>query len=491
MSCAPNEPKPRTPKLRRLLAESELWEIDSAWHQQSLSATRPEQDLPAIWSDSAAALQSWCTITDPSHLQVPGEWPPGSPQLGGVGEFEWLDFGPGFATVCRPFAVSPLSNYVATFWLRPPRNPATVFGVILGTFRISVTSLADDASLLESWLDPATHCRNPIILSREAFANPGEHGLTRLQTRDDGFELWRAEFSTPFFAKACALGLLSAGVQDGAAFAETSVFELSARNALAWSQGNFPSLPDDLEARDLGRRTTLVRRDGESRPALLLTRGSRARCQFPAATDLLGLDLAATIVAEDRLLRPTEQHEESIIVRIGPSGRAWETVLETSLHLQSLEPHFWTEISTSLAVAQPGDWVLELEVVGEDHAMAPLVAFSDPILRYQAEPSPPPNIVLISLDTMRADRLGKLVNGKSLTPHLDDLARRGTWFRNALGERFVYIAFPCFSVHISAPCRAWDVASFAGLRPTAICDDDGDLGSGRLPYRCIHCRRDA
>src|ERR1700738_1756223 len=42
-----------------------------------------------------------------------------------------------------------------------------------------------------------------------------------------------------------------------------------------------------------------------------------------------------------------------------------------------------------------------------------------------------PNIVFITVDTTRADRMGFLGNRHGLTPHLDVLARRGTVFERA------------------------------------------------------------
>jgi len=42
-----------------------------------------------------------------------------------------------------------------------------------------------------------------------------------------------------------------------------------------------------------------------------------------------------------------------------------------------------------------------------------------------------PSIILVSIDTMRADRLGALGYGRSLTPHLDELAAEGMVFEQA------------------------------------------------------------
>lgn len=48
-----------------------------------------------------------------------------------------------------------------------------------------------------------------------------------------------------------------------------------------------------------------------------------------------------------------------------------------------------------------------------------------------AAPSPPPNIILITLDTTRADRMGFLGSKLGLTPHLDALAKQGVVFTHA------------------------------------------------------------
>jgi choline-sulfatase len=45
--------------------------------------------------------------------------------------------------------------------------------------------------------------------------------------------------------------------------------------------------------------------------------------------------------------------------------------------------------------------------------------------------NPPPNIVLIVADTLRADRIGAAGNSRGLTPFIDSLAARGTVFHNA------------------------------------------------------------
>lgn len=53
------------------------------------------------------------------------------------------------------------------------------------------------------------------------------------------------------------------------------------------------------------------------------------------------------------------------------------------------------------------------------------------VLASCGRPSRPPNVLLIVVDTLRADRLGAYGNRRGLTPFLDELAKRGTVFTNA------------------------------------------------------------
>ena len=46
----------------------------------------------------------------------------------------------------------------------------------------------------------------------------------------------------------------------------------------------------------------------------------------------------------------------------------------------------------------------------------------------------PPNVVLITIDTTRADRMGFLGSQRGLTPNLDLLAKQGVVFRRAYAQ---------------------------------------------------------
>ena len=76
---------------------------------------------------------------------------------------------------------------------------------------------------------------------------------------------------------------------------------------------------------------------------------------------------------------------------------------------------------------------------------------------------PPLNVVVVMLDTLRADRVGAYGYGRGTTPALDDLARRGVIFENARAQS------PCTFPSANSLLTSRPVFDFLG-QPT------GDLG---------------
>src|SRR4051794_38655171 len=65
-------------------------------------------------------------------------------------------------------------------------------------------------------------------------------------------------------------------------------------------------------------------------------------------------------------------------------------------------------------------------------AIALLVAIA--VSQIQAQRVSRPNVLLITLDTTRADRMGFLGSTRGLTPHLDALARDSVVFTRAFAQ---------------------------------------------------------
>ncbi len=78
-----------------------------------------------------------------------------------------------------------------------------------------------------------------------------------------------------------------------------------------------------------------------------------------------------------------------------------------------------------------------------------------------ADPAPPPNLILVSIDTLRADRLGAFGNPNGLSPNLDRFAAEGARFTQAYSQAV-----------ITAPSHA---SFFTSRYPVE------EVGSGRAP----------
>ncbi|MFN7972673.1 MAG: sulfatase-like hydrolase/transferase [Acidobacteriota bacterium] len=97
--------------------------------------------------------------------------------------------------------------------------------------------------------------------------------------------------------------------------------------------------------------------------------------------------------------------------------------------------------------------------------------------------APPPDVVLLTLDTTRADRVGAYGSPAALTPHLDRLARRGATFEEPFGS--VPITLPSHTTMLTGkyPCRT-------GIRDNGLAKLDGatDTLATVLKGRGYHCR---
>lgn len=88
--------------------------------------------------------------------------------------------------------------------------------------------------------------------------------------------------------------------------------------------------------------------------------------------------------------------------------------------------------------------------------------------------SGPPNVLMIGSDTLRADRIGALRNGTSLTPNIDALAARGT--------QFTACYVPCARTApslISMLTGTWPHTH--GIRDNFVADDETQLEVQSLP----------
>ncbi|MBL8840385.1 MAG: sulfatase [Planctomycetes bacterium] len=417
------------------------WSIDSEWHRAALPTERPERGLAPIRAsdfegERPLAAAGWLTAPEFGALVnralAPDAVEPAK-QQGGRLELPQRE---SIAATVVP--ASPITPYVVTFTLHGAQ--------VAEEPRLFVFDASEDLSSLD---DPATllaRVRAPgaIEAVREAAVRAAlpsdplarQFALTPelIARGDDGATTWRVAFSS--FWRTRALMFALCGSSGGRSSCDDfALHELPARALLALPPGAAASfdLPRPFESLDPQLRATKVRIDWESRRALLLPRGATATCRFAAPDGAAGgrLRFGLAIVREERLCTRGPRVEQVTVEFAGATR-----TLDLSLAFEA--PSGWHEVELPLpSGAAPRE--LTIRVAGRDEPSGPLIAVSDPLL-HAIDPAAPPradapwNVVVISLDTLRADRLGRRVNGRSLTPRLDALAARSLACSSALAN---------------------------------------------------------
>lgn len=121
------------------------------------------------------------------------------------------------------------------------------------------------------------------------------------------------------------------------------------------------------------------------------------------------------------------QVDVEILARKGDEGAV--TLLERRLDAAELER--WVDLSVDLSALAPGDVTFSWQATPVP-ADAELVALWSHPLVTRPGGDHSPNIVLVSVDTLRADRLSLYGNSRPTSPRIDRWARERGWvFRNA------------------------------------------------------------
>ncbi len=417
------------------------WEVTSSWHQRPLPATLPESVARELRHDTFdppgdLAASGW--LVDPAFGALVDRKvrDPLLPRLA-AGR---LELPQPTSVAAFVVAASPITPYVVNFRVTRPAGSDE-------EPRLFVVDLTEDLSAERdpvAFVERVVHGKI-VENQREIVVQPHAEGDEHRQleivpqtiVHADGSETWRAEFSSLWRTRSLAFWAAGSKQGDGrVTLDDVTLHELPARALLglpAGSPSNF-DLPRPSESLEPKLRVTKVRCDWESRRALLLPRGGRARCRFAAPATAAGgqVELGLAIVREERLCLKGPRHER---VRVVLNGEPRELPLTLAFDT----PSCWQEVVLPLPAVGSASCTLEIEVLGDDDAMGPLIAMSDPIV-YPSDPHARPaaaapfNVVVISLDTMRADRLGRRVRGRSLTPRLDALAARSIVFEQALAN---------------------------------------------------------
>jgi arylsulfatase A-like enzyme len=195
---------------------------------------------------------------------------------------------------------------------------------------------------------------------------------------------------------------------------ERELWELTAARAVAAAHRG-AVLPPDGDARARRRVDALLA--AEQRPALLCLPGERLRIRLrvPRADPVFECGLALWPAA-------FRANAEDTTWRVVVEGRE---VSGTVKGCASLAEAGWVELTTELTAFAGREMTLELAVDGA----LPLV-FGAPAVRARAAEPLGWNVLFVSIDTLRADRVGAYGATSGATPHLDALAARGILFED-------------------------------------------------------------
>ena len=158
-------------------------------------------------------------------------------------------------------------------------------------------------------------------------------------------------------------------------------------------------------------RRLVAKLGGEHRPSIVLLPGERLRFDLPTRIEPSRLSLAfgAWVPA----LGHPPASAASLIVRADGDALVSEAAVLAAREAEV----FWQRVEVALP-AEAGR--LELEVEGD----APLVVGA-PLVHTSAPRAEGPSVLLISIDTLRADFVGACGSTRGLTPNLDRLAAEG------------------------------------------------------------------
>ncbi|MBL8842169.1 MAG: sulfatase [Planctomycetes bacterium] len=164
---------------------------------------------------------------------------------------------------------------------------------------------------------------------------------------------------------------------------------------------------------------------GESRPALPIAAGARHRFALPAlpagARVALALGLPEGMAGATPPLRATcrlsgaTPAEQQIVLADGPT-------------LDDEPLRRWREVTFTIDAARDAGAALEIALEGPAGAV---VLAMRPAVHARRDAATPLDLLLISLDTLRADRVGAFGSKRGLTPNLDRFALRCVRFQRA------------------------------------------------------------
>ncbi len=266
-----------------------------------------------------------------------------------------------------------------------------------------------------------------LVVQRHVFRSARGH---------DGWQehrlVFRASPSARALAVACVLTFLGEVHSGSADFKKIEVRRVPDRRlweellAQAWAT-SWRGEPKTSDWR--AQRLVSGSLGAEVRPSIVCFPGDaiRFRIRLPPGKPRLETGVGpwppARVASAAR--QQTLPREQTFIVRVGGKEvlRSKEAVTGT------LAESRWREHAIDLSANAGEEVELELALEGDLPGM-----FGAPVVRDSSAKTSALNLLLVSIDTLRADHVGCYGYGGGTTPNLDALARRGTLFRRVISQ---------------------------------------------------------
>ena len=176
----------------------------------------------------------------------------------------------------------------------------------------------------------------------------------------------------------------------------------------------------------------------EAREALILRdqrRSVRVPARLPAAAELsFGYAVSGRTGAKDG---PQTDALAAVTLEIALLREDGERVplFERRLDPKLPRDRRWFDATADLSAWQGESVSLELALRPEPGGATPMAGFWEPTLRSAGTQTARPNLLVISIDTLRARNVGAYGLARDATPFMDELAKRGALFENAITRR--------------------------------------------------------
>jgi len=305
------------------------------------------------------------------------------------------------------FPVEPDTCYVFTGRLRTlDLEPA---GTTFDGARFWLAQASGEASFAE-------FRTTRIGLMTDAWSSPGIHGRSGWQ---EARRVFVTKPDTRLLHIVCALATEDDVRSGGVRFADLALEKISLpdlwleslREAVAARAQVDPPAPGGQSERRVAAELR-----GETRPAVVLLPGERLTYALPELAPAPVLELRLGPWAPALLAGRTGSARLRAVARDGAGGE--HALLTRAVTLpERADDGAWVALEAALP---PDTRALELSVEGD----GPL-AIGAPLVRAAADGPHRPNVLLVSIDTLRADHVGCYGATGARTPNLDRLAARG------------------------------------------------------------------